>query len=437
GGVPTPQMATANTQSSQPTVGDTARPTAIAASNQASQQLSKLVDDWEHEHHSASENDTEALSELIQQLSQPGLQESEPVEHDVRSENLLPEDATVLKSRSGESSVQPLPHVIASVGVPMEGQGVVNRQGSLDESTSKATARESTPEPMTTSKLMVSTTPTKTEAIPRNRAGNIALGLLGGIAIGGGIVWGLWTLAQWRPQSSQTLPNSPVLTQPLTGDRVNLKAIRTPNLMAIAITRFNQGDLTAGGQAMEELLDRVALKEAAEVLAAVPTNQTGDAYISFLRGRLAWQYLQQPENVPYSLDDVRRSWETAVRQDPKSALYRNALGFAYYAEGRLPAAQEQWSTAIELATSKTSPSQSVVAKNADALTASAGIALAFAAAAEGKPPAEREQLLAQAVKGYQAVIAQDPINFQQQALGQNWLWTEEAIRQWVVLGKQQ
>ena len=53
-------------------------------------------------------------------------------------------------------------------------------------------------------------------------------------------------------------------------------------------------------------------------------------------------------DTKYSIDDARRYWEVATQNDPDSFLYKNALGFAYYAKGNLNRANDSWFKAVEL-----------------------------------------------------------------------------------------
>ncbi len=423
-----------------------------SAQSSPTEDLVNLVDDLEYDNSPGHNDDAGVMSDLIRQLSQSDVLGQDHSETDIRDENLLPDDMDRTMERYKNTvAADHDRHSNQPTDTAALLEAKIDEITTRDRSETMQAIQGNPPSP----KLVISTTPDQTEPLihphPPRKWG-VYLGIVvSGMAIGGVLFWGWRTSWQWVPQSATVspppaLPSSTVPIQSFNPNTSNLKAIATNDLTAIAVAKFNQGDLPAGGRALEELLDRVALKEAETAMATVPSNLTGDAYISFLRGRLAWQFLQQPENHPYSLDDVRRSWEIAVRQQPKSTLYRNALGFVYYAENRLPAAEEQWADVLELLNSQAKPAKTVQGKpgtppailtrNADALTAQAGIALALATAAENKPPAERDRLLSLATDQYRSVISKDPINFQRQALGQNWLWTEGAIQQWQALGKQ-
>ncbi|MBD2000922.1 CHAT domain-containing protein [Leptolyngbya sp. FACHB-541] len=229
-----------------------------------------------------------------------------------------------------------------------------------------------------------------------------------------------------------------------------LNSADTTNVTAIAIEHFNQGKFAEGGQAVNALLDRNALPQATAALATVPQAEIDQPQINFLHGRLAWQAVQAGE-ADFSINDARRYWEAAVREQPNNADYRIALGFAYYAESQPSEAIQEWVAALSLleeqqaANLKAQPSSQTA--NADlplpeqllqgekALNAYAGIALALQQAASERSANEQSNLESKSVKLYQMVMMSDPTNFQAEALSNNWLWTQEAIQSWSALAQ--
>ncbi|MCL1466521.1 tetratricopeptide repeat protein [Argonema galeatum] len=224
---------------------------------------------------------------------------------------------------------------------------------------------------------------------------------------------------------------------------IALKKASTSTVTAIAIKHFKQGDLAAAEQAVEVLLDRGAIEQAKAALAAVPKQQKDNPAINFLYGRLAWQSVRAGDKS-YSVDDARRYWETAAGS-LKSPLYYNALGFAYYAKGNLTRANQAWFEALyltqeqqaaktELANRETAgnfapiPTNSVASR--DALTAYAGLALVLKLEALDQPADKRSRLMNEALKLRQKVIRDDSPHFQPNTLKANWLWTEQAIKDW-------
>lgn len=218
--------------------------------------------------------------------------------------------------------------------------------------------------------------------------------------------------------------------------QINFKTADTQSVSAIATEKLSQGDLQAGLQAVEELLNRNVLSNAESALNAVPQASADNPSIYFFKGRLAWQSIQTGDNK-YSVDDARRYWESALKAQPDSVLYSNALGFAYYAQGNINRANDSWFKALSLAVreqnrSAASPTAFSPSKPVprDALTAYAGLALGLYKTANTQPAGKREQYLNEAIKLRQMVIKEDPINFEMRELGKNWLWTEKALQDW-------
>lgn len=248
---------------------------------------------------------------------------------------------------------------------------------------------------------------------------------------------------KWQPSNSGNLPEltfpsssaSAKLT-PVSEGKVDLKTADTGSVAAIAINEFSQGDIANGQKAVEALLDRGALPEAKAALDAVPTDQVDHATINFLKGRLAWQ-AAKVGNQDYSIDDARRFWGTAVRQQ-KTVPYLNALGFAYYAEGKFDRAYKSWFDALYLAQEKQAQNSAKLAAKTtvappvtrDALTAYAGMALVMARTAKNQPVEQRSRLLSEAAKLRQKVLTEDAVNFQPDALSTQWMWNEVAIQDW-------
>ncbi|MDY6783773.1 MAG: CHAT domain-containing protein [Cyanobacteriota bacterium] len=204
--------------------------------------------------------------------------------------------------------------------------------------------------------------------------------------------------------------------------------VSTEDLTARAIEEAIQGNLEESAIAIEELLapQRNALQYAQAVLNAVPTERQDDPEILFLQGRVAWQSVLQG-NTDFSIDDARRYWESAAKKEPNSLLYQNALGFAYYEEGDFTRANLAWSDALEL-------SQEQVTQDEQGLTTYAGLALAMRQMAATQSDRAENIPIDKALKLRQLVITQDPVNFQSEALSNNWLWSEKAIRDWQALG---
>ncbi|MBD2164973.1 CHAT domain-containing protein [Calothrix membranacea FACHB-236] len=242
------------------------------------------------------------------------------------------------------------------------------------------------------------------------------------IAVFVGVNW-------WQNHQATKLPPiPPIPTQSITAQPpVDLKTAATGIVTATATEKLSQGDLQAGLEAVEELLNRGALPPAQAALNLVPAKQADNPSVNFFKGRLAWQSVQLKDKK-YSIDDARRYWESAVKADPDSFVYNNALGFAYYAEENLNRANDSWFKALNLALKQQTTTKSAAPK--EALTSYAGLALGLYKSAYNQSNEKQYQYMNEALKLRQMVIKDDPINFQVNKLSQNWLWTEKAIADW-------
>lgn len=248
---------------------------------------------------------------------------------------------------------------------------------------------------------------------------------------------GTWIFGDRFSTPKEVLPSTyPQVSQPLNS-KPNLKTADNKTLNTIAIDAFNRGDMLAGQKVIEELLNpkRNAIKYAKDSLATLPT-QKDTAAITFLRGRLAWQSVQAGDRN-FSIDDARRYWETAVKNNPKVALYHNALGFAYYAEGNLNLANKSWFQALYLHDEQSSVNNQNSVSNYDDLTSYAGLALGLMKTAKNQPPDKQASLISEAIKLRDKVLRDDPKNFQPDELRNNWMWMETTIKDWRSLLKLQ
>ncbi|MBC1239956.1 cell division protein HetF [Nostoc sp. 2RC] len=250
------------------------------------------------------------------------------------------------------------------------------------------------------------------------------------IAIAIGLNWWLN-----RPQANVSkIP--PIPTEPLPIEKqpnIDLETAPTGIVTATATEKLSQGDLRGGLFAVEELLNRGAFAAAETALKLVTNQQVNDPSVNFLKGRLAWQSIQTGD-ANYSVDDVRRYWETAAKAKPDSLLYNNALGFAYYAERNLNRANDSWFKALNLALKAQNTNNGTTSTKTplpeDALTSYAGLALGLYKSALDESSAKQAQYMNEAIKLRQMVMKSDNVNFQVDKLAKNWLWTEQAIKDW-------
>lgn len=245
---------------------------------------------------------------------------------------------------------------------------------------------------------------------------------------------GLWwqhrqpSLAYFLPPIYESLLNKPF--------EIKLKTASASNLTAIALEKFKQADFKDGYLAVEELLDRGELQNASVALAAISPQQAETSEINFLRGRVAWQSVQLGDKN-YSLEDVCHYWETAIKYEPNSPLYYNALGFAYYAAGNLERANQTWFQSLYLVqeqqaakTTNTIPAITTFSTDQIALNAYAGLAMVINKVALNQPSNKQADLLSEVMKLRQKVLHEEPVKFQPENLSKNWLWTNQTIQDW-------
>ncbi|MBD2680535.1 MULTISPECIES: cell division protein HetF [Nostoc] len=250
------------------------------------------------------------------------------------------------------------------------------------------------------------------------------------IAIAIGLNWWWQNRLQTNLSKIPPIPTEslPIEKQP----SIDLETAPTGIVTATATEKLSQGDLQGGLFAVEELLNRGAFAAAETALKLVTNQQADDPSVNFLKGRLAWQSIQTGD-ANYSVDDARRYWETAAKAKPDSLLYKNALGFAYYAEGNLNRANDSWFKALNLALKTQNNASTTSTKTPlpqDALTSYAGLALGLYKSALDESSAKQAQYMNEAIKLRQMVMKSDGVNFQVDKLAKNWLWTEKAIKDW-------
>jgi CHAT domain-containing protein len=261
---------------------------------------------------------------------------------------------------------------------------------------------------------------------PSKRRNLLPIGAAVGVSILAAVIGFNW----WKnSQLISELPPLPPDASPsiLVKQDINYKTAETGVVTENAIQKFNRGELKIGLKAVEELLNRNALPNAKAALKMFPQEKNGDALVNFLWGRLAWQSVQTGDKE-FSIDDARRYWELAAKVEPESPLYKNALGFAYYAENDINRANASWLKALNLALQPQGKEQ-------DVLTAYAGLALGLDKSSKDLPDDKKKQYLSRVVNFVQTVIQKDPNNFQPEELSKDWLWTEKAINDWKILLK--
>ncbi|MGB3205668.1 MAG: hypothetical protein WBB28_11825, partial [Crinalium sp.] len=378
------------------------------------------------------EEDLALVSDLFQQLCQANPTTDEPVVTVSDSENLLPQGSGVPLSTVYQGLPENPQYRRAS---PQQNQGKVL--------TEKATANQplnhsSLEKPLedVNSGLLNS----KLNSWRNGKRFPVLLPVLTAAGICAIAISGFLFFQNRQPKPGDLLPEQLTLI-PSQQNNTNIKQIdfkktNTPNLATLAIEKFSQGELLIAQQAVTELLNRNALPQASAALAVVPKQQLNNPDISFLRGRLAWQSAEKGSK-DFSSDDARRYWEIAKKNKPNSPQYLNALGFAYYNEGKYDLASKVWFDALYL--SKPKPAIATNSKaeknNHEVLNTYAGLALALRKLASSQPAEKRQNFLSESMKLRQQVMNIDPVHYQPEALSQDWMWSKKAIQDWKLLLK--
>lgn len=255
----------------------------------------------------------------------------------------------------------------------------------------------------------------------------LLLGATGAMAIA---LLGTWLLFN-KPQTNPLVNLPAVQESPdATNSSGDLKTTETSKLTADAIEQLSQGNLAAGQKSVEELLNREALPQASAALDVLSKSQIEKPEVSFLKGRLAWQFVKKGSK-DFNISDARRYWEIAHKAQPKNSAYLTALGFAYYGEENFERANQAWFDALYLledTKGKTEAKAAPVKKAA--LTIYAGLAMGLRQSAQKQPAAKRASLFSESRKLRQKVLKDAPTDFTPEALNQNWLWTAKAIKDW-------
>jgi hypothetical protein len=245
----------------------------------------------------------------------------------------------------------------------------------------------------------------------------------------------LLPLGVWHSTQGQSAPATSgylSLTQTKTVT-VELESMLTEQVADLALEQFRQGNIETGVQATIELLNRGAWMEARTALKAVPLRSRNQPEINFLRGRFMWQSIEYG-NTEYQISQVRNNWEKAAQQRPELLEYQNALGFAYYLEGDIKKAYKTW---LGIAFNESNPSQTQPANSLEqeALNTYAGLGLVLMKSAQNLSAEDQILRLSKAIKFREKVMTEGADLFKPRTLAQNWLWSNQLVRDWQMLLK--
>ncbi|MBM0740386.1 CHAT domain-containing protein [Phormidium sp. CLA17] len=246
-------------------------------------------------------------------------------------------------------------------------------------------------------------------------------------------------LTSWvfHAQILEAIPSIPlkmgISLSPKTSSNENdLSQTSSAALVTLATDQISQGNIDLAQPAIELLLDRHSRKEAEIVLNTVSSKDAANPTFNFLKGRLAWELWLAGDRT-YSIRKARQFWDAGLKVQPNPP-YQNALGFAYYAEGKFNLAEQAWLQALILSgekpvSAKANPALNPV-PNRETLQSYAGLALVSLKLADNQPPEKQAAARSVAMKLRQKIVTADPVNFTPAALRLTWMWSEKTIQDW-------
>ena len=203
-------------------------------------------------------------------------------------------------------------------------------------------------------------------------------------------------------------------------------------LVSQAEVAFDSNNLDAAVMTTKTLIDDGNFQAAINALDNAKPTQERDPIVSFFRGRAQWGLARQGV-TEYAAADAMRSWAAGLEEEPDWMEFAMALGFAQYAVGQPEKALDTWQNAINLAADQPNAIIYFSEQSVPQYAVNAYAGLAMAALDQSKiavDPSERAELLERAVAAYEQVLARAPGEFNEDTLGQNWLWTTELINDW-------
>lgn len=258
-------------------------------------------------------------------------------------------------------------------------------------------------------------------------------GSLGAIAL-------LAALAGWFYRENLTKffapPSGASSSLPATGTPgvdTLLQSFDPASLSTLASEQLRQGKLSEAQATIEALLSKPnGFQHAGQVLQGVPAEVENQPAIAFLKGRLIWQQWLAGDKSA-SVEAARQLWDKSTQTEPTPQT-QNALGFAYYTQGKVDRAEQAWMTSLRLAGGTASPNGQLPASDpplkSAMLTAYAGLAMTAFKLSEQQPLNQQATLRDEAMKRRQVVEQGDRDAFRPEALRQNWMWSELAIQDW-------
>ncbi len=241
------------------------------------------------------------------------------------------------------------------------------------------------------------------------KSASIAIVSLAAIGLGFGVIK--------LGEKSNSETKDPIVTASNDSNNSNTSNSNTSLLVATATQEFNRQNPRRGQEAVEALLNQNALVAAETALNAATPDQINIHGISYLRGRLSWQFAAQG-NTLHSPQDARRYWAIAAQKEPNNSAYQNVLGWSYYMEKNYDLSTSAWTQVLTLTESD---------KNSkDRIMATIGLALNYMQMAK-KDPKKAQSFTSEAIKLRDRAFKARPDDFTEKSISKNWLWTEKMI----------
>ena len=342
----------------------------------------------------ANSPDASATDAVVKQLSTP----LAPVEVD--GELRLPEEIETPRGFYGESATD-------AGSASKQAVGVASKTSARTERPQVSVDAEDIPELVGERLKRSHTLHTKLLTLPTLTS----LALAGLLAI--------TTFAWWQQRGRLMRANTVTISE-------------SQRLVGRAEVAFDSNNLDAAVMTTKTLIDNGDYQAAVDALKNAKPTQERDPIVSFFRGRAQWGLARQGV-TEYAAADAMRSWAAGLEEESDWMEFTMALGFAQYAVGQPEKALDTWQQAIDLAVEQ--PNGIIYFSNQPvpqyAVNAYAGLAMAALDQSKiAADPYERAELLERAVAAYEQVLARAPGEFNEDTLGQNWLWTTELINDW-------
>ena len=347
-------------------------------------------------------NDANPADAVVKQLSTP----LAPVEVD--GELRVPEEIETPRGFYGEPSTPSGP----ATTVSEERTAVANAAKNQPSSASQSVADSQPPEdqaPELVGERLTRSHTLHTKLLTLPTLTSLALAALLGVT----------TIAWWQ-QRGRNINNT-------------LPAVSAEQgLVGKAEIAFDRDNLDAAVMATKQLIDNGDYQAAIDALDHAKPTQKRDPIVSFFKGRAQWGLAKQGV-TEFAAGDAMRSWMAGLEEEPDWMEFTMALGFAQYAISRPDEALDTWQEAIDLAVDQPNAIIYFSDKPVPEYAVNAYAGLAMAALDQSKiaaDPGDRAELLARATAAYEKVIERAPGEFNEDTLGNNWLWTTQAISDW-------